>query len=58
LLTESINRLRFLTERIGSIETSIGSGYIGDAGAIYNGYNCTEIPYSLTTTAPPNINVT
>jgi len=44
-----VNRLRFLTERIGSIETSIGSGYIGDAGAIYNGYNCSEIPYSLTT---------
>jgi hypothetical protein len=32
MLTEVINRLRFLTVRIGSIETSLGSGYIGDAG--------------------------
>lgn len=44
MLTEVVNRLRFLTVRIASIETSLGSGYIGDAGQYYSGYNSTEIP--------------
>jgi hypothetical protein len=33
----------------------LGSGYIGDAGAIYEGYNATEIPFSLTGSVPPII---
>jgi len=33
----------------------LGSGYIGDAGATYGGYNTTVIPFSLTGSVPPSI---
>jgi hypothetical protein len=55
MLTETVNRLRFITSRISAIEISLGSGYIGDAGQYYIGYNSTELPIGVNVLTPPNV---